>query len=150
MTVTDMVRFMRERELMESKKNAPSNEEQIAEHLRKTGQEGFYVRQGDTSYRKIIPVDESVKNKIIEQAKKECIMWNGTTKGTTKVPVMIHEYAKTRKVEDRLSTLWTLDQAVSEAEQKWLRIIRQHNPNWNYGDPFDPKILDEPHIDEVI
>lgn len=150
MTVTDMVRFMRERELMESKKNAPSNEEQIAEHLRKTGQEGFYVRQGDTSYRKIIPVDESVKNKILEQDKKEFIMWNGMNKCTTKIPDMIYEYAKTRKPEDRLAASWTLSRAVQEQGSKFIRIVRQHNPNWNYGDPFDPKILDEPHIDEVI
>lgn len=101
--------------------------------------------------KKIVPVDKEFADKYLEQNKKEFIKWNGMSKSTTKLPDMLKKHLFTSvPPEKRISVGYTLMQMSINQSTKFVEIIKKHNPNWTFGEPFDPKILDKPHINTTI
>jgi hypothetical protein len=39
--------------------------------------------------------------------------------------------------------MWTLTQIKTAEAQKLVDIVRENNPIWKHGEPFDPNIFDE-------
>lgn len=99
----------------------------------------------------IVPVDKEFADKYLEQNKKEFIKWNGMSKSTTKLPDMLKKHLFTSvPPEKRISVGYTLMQMSINQSTKFVEKIKHHNPNWTFGEPFDPKILDEQSVDTYI
>ena len=107
-----------------------------------TGLTGLLVTDetGD-SYKKIIDVPESSKDKMFEAVKNNFLNNNGMTDGTGKTEIYMDMY-KQMKSEDRLSAGWTLGQYHKAYAQAFKSAIKTVNPTWEYGDPIPSGALD--------
>lgn len=91
----------------------------------------------------IIDVSEKYRQKMFDLVKKEYIRENGVANGdTTKRSDVFTEYQKSVKIDDRLKGSWTLGQYEKQYTKAMYEAVKKANPNWQIGQPFDPKILD--------
>lgn len=107
-----------------------------------TGLTGLVVTDetGD-SYKKIIDVPESSKDKIFEYVKNNYLSKNGMANGTGHTEIYMDMY-KQMKSEDRLSAGWTMGQYRNAYSQAFKSAIKAVNPTWEYGDPIPSGALD--------
>lgn len=112
--------------------------------------EGTLVENGDVSWKKIVPVSDKIKDKIISTVKRQFIS-NGDGKGYAadgdELGVIMQEYLKTVSPSERLSVGWTLDQIVHDENVRLIDFVKKNDPNWNCGKPFDRNIFNDNYLD---
>ena len=146
MTINDMVN-----NIQNSGSYRRLTSEEVDEYYLKQNPEARGLLNVDPSTLKIVPVKQEYVNKLLEQNKKEWIDGYGLVRGDkTKVNEMIGKFSSMEAVKDRANVNYTLSRIVRNQDEKFFSIIKQHNPNWVWGETFDPKILDELHIDTTI
>lgn len=98
-----------------------------------TGLTGLLVTdETSDSYKKIIDVPESSKDKIFEYVKNNYLSKNGMADGTGHTEIYMDMY-KQMKSEDRLSAGWTLGQYRNAYSQAFVSAIKEVDPTWEYG-----------------
>lgn len=107
-----------------------------------TGLTGLLVTDetGD-SYKKIIDVPESSKDKMFEAVKNNFLNNNGMGDGKGKTEIYMDMY-KQMKSDDRLSAGWTLGQYHKAYAQAFKSAIKTVDPTWNYGKAIPFGVLD--------
>jgi hypothetical protein len=106
--------------------------------------EGMVVRHDDESHKVIVPVSDSIKQKVIDNL-RQTIIANGngtiTAEQGDKAAAIAKEYLMTLPPSERLSASWTL-QKIEQAEgQRISDYIRSQVPGWTHGQSFDRSIL---------
>ena len=125
--------------------NNLSEEERIA-NLVRLGyiEEGMYVGGGDTSWKKIVPVSDAVRNKLIEVVRRQTLA-NGDLKGYARdgdeIGALYKEFRKSIAPSERLSFTYTLSQIVREENQRIIDYVRANVPGWNFGQPIPSDVL---------
>ena len=107
-----------------------------------TGLTGLLVTDetGD-SYKKIIDVPESSKDKMFEAVKNNFLNNNGMGDGKGKTEIYMDMY-KQMKSDDRLSAGWTLGQYHKAFAQAFKSAIKTVDPTWDYGKAIPSGVLD--------
>lgn len=107
-----------------------------------TGLTGLLVTDetGD-SYKKIIDVPESSKDKMFEAVKNNFLNNNGMGDGKGKTEIYMDMY-KQMKSDDRLSAGWTLGQYHKAYAQAFKSAIKTVDPTWDYGKAIPFGVLD--------
>ena len=107
-----------------------------------TGLTGLLVTDetGD-SYKKIIDVPESSKDKMFEAVKNNFLNNNGMGDGKGKTEIYMDMY-KQMKSDDRLSAGWTLGQYHKAYAQASKSAIKTVDPTWDYGKAIPSGALD--------
>ena len=107
-----------------------------------TGLTGLLVTDetGD-SYKKIIDVPESSKDKMFEAVKNNFLNINGMGDGKGKTEIYMDMY-KQMKSDDRLSAGWTLGQYHKAYAQAFKSAIKTVDPTWDYGKAIPSGVLD--------
>jgi len=97
-----------------------------------------------SEWQKIIPVSAAITKEMkvitLEAYMERCGM-SGTGATADQQGQASQKYVKTIKGEDRLFATWTLQQISSSYAGEIVTKIREHNPNWKYGESFDTSIL---------
>ena len=107
-----------------------------------TGLTGLLVTDetGD-SYKKIIDVPESSKDKMFEAVKNNFLNNNGMGDGKGKTEIYMDMY-KQMKSDDRLPAGWTLGQYHKAYAQAFKSAIKTVDPTWDYGKVIPSGALD--------
>ncbi len=107
-----------------------------------TGLTGLLVTDetGD-SYKKIIDVPESSKDKMFQAVKNNFLNNNGMGDGKGKTEIYMDMY-KQMKSDDRLSAGWTLGQYHKAYAQAFKSAIKTVDPTWDYGKAIPSGALD--------
>ena len=107
-----------------------------------TGLTGLLVTDetGD-SYKKIIDIPESSKDKMFEAVKNIYLNNNGMTDGTGKTEIYMDMYRQ-MKSDDRLSAGYTLRQYHLAYTQAFISAIKAVDPTWEYGKAVPSGALD--------
>ena len=107
-----------------------------------TGLTGLLVTDetGD-SYKKIIDVPESSKDKMFEAVKNNFLNNNGMGDGKGKTEIYMDMY-KQMKSDDRLSAGYTLRQYHLAYAQAFKSAIKAVDPTWDYGKAIPSGALD--------
>ena len=93
------------------------------------------------SYKKIIDVPESSKDKMFEAVKNNFLNNNGMGDGKGKTEIYMDMY-KQMKSDDRLSAGWTLGQYHKAYAQAFKSAIKTVDPTWDYGKAIPSGVLD--------
>ena len=93
------------------------------------------------SYKKIIEVPESSKDKMFEAEKNNFLNNNGMGDGKGKTEIYMDMY-KQMKSDDRLSAGWTLGQYHKAYAQAFKSAIKTVDPTWDYGKAIPSGALD--------
>ncbi len=109
---------------------------------------------GSSAHKKIVPVDESVKQEILNITSKEVVENFAMSDGEA-VSSVIRGYLDTLPPEDRSSANWTLQRFTIQVQRSYVDKIKSHNPSWTQGEYFDSKILEgfnplQGHLDITI
>ena len=108
-------------------------------------EDGMLIREGDESWRKIVPVSDDIKNKLIATAKRQ-FLTNGNgmlAEGDgDEIGAMMKAYRANIPPSERLSVTWTLGQIVSRERDRLVGFLRANDPTWNVGEFFDKSIFD--------
>lgn len=92
---------------------------------------------------KIINVSVESRQNMFDEVKRHFIEENGNKNGrTTKRSEVFQEYQRSVPVEDRLKGTWTLEQYERQYRQAMTDAVKSADPTWDFGKPFDRKILD--------
>ena len=107
-----------------------------------TGLTGLLVTDetGD-SYKKIIDIPESSKDKLFEYVKKDFLTRGGMGDGTGKTEIFVDMY-KQMKSDDRLSAGWTLNKYLQAYSQVFVSAVKAVDPTWEYGKAVPSGVLD--------
>ena len=107
-----------------------------------TGLTGLLVTDetGD-SYKKIIDIPESSKDKMFETVKNNFLNNNGMGDGKGKTDIYMDMY-KQMKSDDRLSAGYTLRQYHLAYVETFKSAIKTVDPTWDYGNPIPSGALD--------
>lgn len=96
-----------------------------------------------STWQQIINVSEDMRQKMFDNVKREFIQENGISNGdTTKRSKIFREYQLSVKKEDRAKGTWTLQQYEGKYRSAMYAAVKEANPKWEPGQPFDPGILD--------
>lgn len=101
------------------------------------------------NWRKQVDVSDDVMAKIENLAKSEFINNKGMTDGE-ELSRIIRSYILTIPEDDRLSASYTLSKAFQEKSQEYVDKVRENNPGWKHGDPFDTSLLDDKKNDGIL
>jgi len=107
-------------------------------------EEGMIGKEGDVSWKQIVPVSEGIKNKLIETVRRQFITnanGMGLASDGDEIGAIMKEYRKNIPPSERLSVTWTLGQIVSDEEQRLVDYVKAKVPGWKHGQPFDRNIL---------
>ena len=114
--------------------------QQARPHVNPYGTPGMSLNHaGD--YRKIVPVDESAARQVRQIAFEHMKNGYGVSDGED-ISGAIRSYTLSLPPEERLSASWTLNEMFHSEAQRLAGFVRQHNPGWSWGTPFDTSILD--------
>lgn len=92
---------------------------------------------------KIIKVSEDTRQKMFDEVKRHFIEEQGNLNGrTTKRSEVFQAYQRSVPKKDRLKGTWTLSQYERQYRQAMIDAVKSANPDWDFGKPFDPKLLD--------
>ena len=97
---------------------------------------------GRTDWKKIIPVSDEIREKVLSLTKREFLNNYGMSDGE-EYSAMARAYIKGLPPEERAPAGWTIDQLRINKSQEYAAKIREHIPGWNYGDSFDPSFLED-------
>lgn len=135
MTVNQIVQSQQQKRLGELARSGRGKP-----HVNPYGTPGMSLNDaGD--YRKIVPVDESAARQIRQIAFDHMKNGYGISSGED-VSAAIRSYTLSLAPEKRLSASWTLNEIFHSEAGRLAEFVRRHDPDWNWGDPFDTSILD--------
>lgn len=107
-----------------------------------TGLTGLLVTdETSDSYKKIVDIPESSKDKMFELVKNDFLTKGGTGNGTGKTEIFIDMY-KQMKSDDRLSAGWTLNKYIQAYSQVFVSAVKAVDPTWEYGKAVPSGVLD--------
>ena len=92
-------------------------------------------------YRKIVPIDENVAQQVRQIAFDHMKNSYGVSDGED-ISQVIRDYTMSLAPEQRLSASWTLNELFHSEAARLGEYIHQHDPDWDWGKPFDTSILD--------
>lgn len=93
---------------------------------------------------KIIKVSETARQDMFDEVKRHFIEENGNMNGrTTRRSEVFQRYQKSVPKEDRQKGTWTLSQYERQYRQAMISAVKEADPSWDFGKPFDSKILDK-------
>ena len=58
------------------------------------------------------------------------------------ISAVIRNYTMSLAPEKRMSASWTLNEIFHSEATRLGEYVRQHDPSWDWGTPFDTSILD--------
>ena len=93
-------------------------------------------------YRKMVPVDEGIAQKVRQIAFDHMKNGYGVSNGED-ISKVIHDYTMSLIQERRLGASWTLNEIFHNEATRLGDFVHQHDPGWDWGKPFDTSILDE-------
>lgn len=108
-------------------------------------EDGMLIRNGDESYKRIVPVSEEIKNKLIETKRRQFLTnGNGMAEACDgdEIGAIMKEYRKNIPPKERLAVTWTLGQIVQNESQRLVDFLKANDPTWTYGKPFDKSLFD--------
>jgi hypothetical protein len=108
------------------------------------GQEGMLVREGDTSWKKIIPVSDDIKSHFIEVARRQ-FLTNGDGRGYARdgdeIGALLNEYRKSVPPSERLSFTYTINQMLREENMRLMDFVKANVPGWTHGQAIPSDVL---------
>jgi len=107
-------------------------------------EEGMYSDSNDESWKKIVPVSDEVRNKIIDTVRKHFLKnGDGMTKpgDSDEFAKIGKDYRKNIPPSERAAVSWTLSQIQIDEERRLVNYVKSQNPSWNFGAKFDKSIL---------
>ena len=144
MTITGMTRFVQQNYKVQNSHlthKLPNGSLPPKEHVNPYCPEGMDIT-GRTDFRRIVPVDEGVANKIkslvFESMKKNCGMSDGEIESE-----IIRNHVMSLPPEERAAAGWTLNQISLQEADRLGEYVHQRDPSWNWGKPVKPGILDD-------
>jgi hypothetical protein len=144
MTITGMTRFVQQNYKVQNSHlthKLPNGSLPPKEHVNPYCPEGMDIT-GRTDFRRIVPVDEGVANKIkslvFESMEKNCGMSDGEIESE-----IIRNYVMSLPPEERAAAGWTLNQISLQEADRLGEYVHQRDPSWNWGKPVKPGILDD-------
>jgi hypothetical protein len=106
------------------------------------GEAGMIIREGDTSWKKIIPVSDAVKDKLIETIRNQIYdETRGKMHDVDEIPNLYRELRKSIAPSDRLSFTYTASQIVREEAMRIRAYIEERIPGWKPGQAVPADIL---------
>lgn len=97
---------------------------------------------GRTDFRRIVPVDEGVANKIKSLVFESMEKNGGMSDGEIESEI-IKNYVMSLPPEERAAAGWTLNQISLQEADRLGEYVHQRDPSWNWGKPVKPGILDD-------
>ncbi|WP_322200921.1 hypothetical protein [Acutalibacter intestini] len=110
-------------------------------HVNPYGTPGMSLNQAG-NYRKIVPVDKTVARQVKRIAFDHMKNGYGVSNGED-ISGLIQGYVLSLAPEERLSASWTLNEMFHTEATRLAGFVRQHNPGWDWGAPFDTSILED-------
>ena len=107
------------------------------------GVAGMDITGKDPSeFHKIIEVSETARQDMFDETKRHFLQENGVANGdTTKRTEVFTRYQLSVEKADRLSGTWTLGQYERMYTKAFFEAVREADPNWQIGQPFDKNIV---------
>lgn len=108
-------------------------------------EDGMLIREGDESWRKIVPISDDIKNQLIATVKRQ-FLTNGNGMSTAndgdEIGAIMKSYRSNIAPKDRLAVTWTLGQVVQRESERLVEFVKANDPTWDYGKPFDKSIFE--------
>ncbi len=105
---------------------------------------------GRTDWKKIVPVSKEVTDKLLGNVKEDFQEINGMTGEHNNQNEIINDYLNTLPPQEHSSANWTLNQVIINEATHYVNKIRQHDPNWTNGQPFDTSVLNDGPMDHHL
>ena len=107
------------------------------------GVAGMDITGKDPSeFHKIIDVSETARQDMFDETMRHFIQEKGVANGdTTKRTEVFTRYQLSVNKSDRLSGTWTLGQYERMYTKAFYEAVKEANPNWQLGQPFDTSIV---------
>lgn len=135
MTITQMVQNQQQQRI-----GTLARRQQGQTHANPYGTPGMSLNNaGD--YRKMVPVDEGAVQQVKQIAFNHMKNGYGMSDGED-ISKAIRDYTMSLAPEKRLSASWTLHEIFHSEAARLGEYVHQHDPNWDWGRPFDTGILD--------
>ena len=135
MTITQIVQNQQQQRI-----GKISQKTQGQPHVNSYGTPGMSLNNaGD--YRKIVPIDENAAQQVRQIAFDHMKNGYGVSNGED-ISQVIRDYTMSLAPEQRLSASWTLNELFHSEAARLGEYIHQHDPDWDWGKPFDTSILD--------
>jgi hypothetical protein len=120
-------------------------------------EEGMYIKEGDTSWRKTVSVSKEIVDKLISTTRRQ-FLTNGNGMGEAKdgdeIGAIMKAYRKSIPADQRLAVTWTLSQILQAENKRLIDYVKANDPNWDYGKPIDKKVLADAvsgnHVDTKV
>ena len=125
-------------------KDEKGGSEQVGDRWDPSLEEGMLIPDDSGSWKKIVPVSDEVREKIIATVRKQFLAGgNGLLSAAdgNEVGAIKKEYRKNIPPDERLSVTWTLSKIYLNEAQRLADYIKSQDPTWNYGQRFDKNIL---------
>ena len=146
MTVSDIARMMANADRYRRQgvtPNLPNGSLPPKDHVNPYCPEGMDIT-GRTDFRRIVPVDEDVANRIRALVFENMKNNGGMSDGEVESQV-IKNYIMSLPPEERAAAGWTLNQIRIQEAKRLGEYVHQRDPSWNWGKPVKPGILNEYH-----
>ena len=143
MTVTELARYARQNDKVQTLRltsKIPNGHLPPKGHVNPYCPEGMDIT-GRTDFRRIVPVDEGVANKIKSLAFESMEKNGGMSDGEIESEI-IKNYVMSLPPEERAAAGWTLNQISLQEADRLGEYVHQRDPPWNWGKPVKPGILD--------
>ncbi|WP_322168857.1 DUF3879 family protein [Acutalibacter caecimuris] len=134
MTVKQMIQSRQQQRIGEL-----AQKRQAGPHVNPYGTPGMSL-QGAGDYRKIVPVDKGMVQRVKQIAFDHMQNGYGMSDGED-ISAAIRDYTMTLAPEDRLSASWTLNEIFHQEAARLGEYVHQQDPGWDWGKPFDTGIL---------
>ena len=99
-----------------------------------------WILQVETDFRRIVPVDEGVANKI-KSLVFERMEKNGGMSGGEIESEIIKDYVMSLPPEERAAAGWTLNQISLQEADRLGEYVHQRDPSWNWGKASQARYL---------
>lgn len=108
-------------------------------------EDGMLIRDGDMSWRKIVPVSDEIKDKLLATVKRQ-FLTNGNgmfeAHDGDEIGAIMKQYRANIPPADRLAVTWTLGEIVYAEKVRLVDFVKAHDPSWTFNKPFDRSIFD--------
>lgn len=135
MTITQMVQNQQKQRI-----GALAQRQQGRPRVNPYGTPGMNLNDGG-DYRKMVPVDEGVMQQVKQVAFDHMKNGYGVSNGED-ISKVIRDYTMSLAPGKRLSASWALNEIFHSESTRLGEFVHQHDPNWDWGKPFDTSILD--------
>ena len=108
------------------------------------GEAGMLIREGDTSWKKIVPIADEIRNRFVDVARRQFLAnGNGTSaaRDGDEIGALLKEYRKSIPPNKRLSFTYTISQILQAENQRLVDFVKASDPSWTHGKQIDPAIL---------